>query len=145
MKTVKQEKLDILFMDMAVRTSAMSYSRRSKVGAVLEKDGNVIALGWNGTPAGMDNNCEIELPDGTLVTRPEVAHAEQNLFSKLVRKGSIGAEGATLYITLSPCPDCAKQILGAGVKRVVYRQSYRVLDGLELLEKLGIECEQLKE
>lgn len=139
----KQEKLDILYMDIALRISQMSYSRRQKVGAVLIKDGNSLAFGWNGRSAGMDNNCEIEQSDGTLVTRPDVSHAEQNLFSKLVKSGGIGAEGSTLYTTLSPCPECAKQIKGAGILKVVYLNQYRDLSGIEMLETLGVQCEQL--
>ncbi len=140
----KQERLDMLYMDIAARVAEMSYSRRSKVGAVLVKDENVLSFGWNGTFAGMDNNCEIEQPDGTLVTRPDVCHAEQNIFSKLLRKGcSVGTEGSTLYITMSPCIACAKQIRGADVVRVVYRDEYRCSDGPELLRTLGVMCVQL--
>lgn len=141
----KQEKLDALFMDIAARIAEMSYSRRAKVGAVLVKDGNIISASWNGMPTGMDNNCEIELPDGTLQTKDEVCHAEQSLFSKLAKRGGIGADNATLYCTTSPCPECAKQVHGAGVTRVVYRNTYRLPDGVLLLEKLGVSCKQLRE
>jgi dCMP deaminase len=143
MISAKQEKLDTLYMDTAERFSQMSYARLTKVGAVLVKDENVISFGWNGTPSGMDNNCETELPDGTLVSKPEVCHAEQNLFSKLTRKGGIGADGATLYVTMAPCPECAKQIKGAGVVKVVYRDIYRLPDGIEMLKKLGVTCVQI--
>jgi dCMP deaminase len=141
----KQEKLDALFMDMAVRISEMSYSQRSKVGVVLVKGSNVISMGWNGRAAGVDNTCEIELPDGSLVTRPDVYHAEENCLNKLTAKGGIGAEGAELYTTLSPCPTCAKQIKGAGVTRVIYRTAYRLTDGLDLLKALGVTCDHLPE
>lgn len=139
----KQERYDNLYIGIAALVAEQSYSRRSKVGAILVKDGNTIGMGWNGMPAGMDNNCEVELPDGTLQTRPEVAHAEQNLLSKLARRGGIGADGGTLYITMSPCPECAKQIHGAGIVRVVYRDAYRLPDGTALLQRLGVKCEQL--
>lgn len=139
----KQEKLDVLYMDIANRVSDMSYGRRLKVGAVIVKGDNLISMGWNGMPAGMDNNCETEHADGSLSTRPETLHAESNALMKLVREGG-GSLGSTLYTTYSPCPECAKLIKQAGVARVVYRHNYRLLDGVEMLRKLGVPIEQLK-
>lgn len=139
----KEVKLDNLFLDVAERISEMSYARRLKVGAILVKDGNIISMGWNGTPAGMDNNCEHENPDGTLSTLPEVLHAESNLLMKLAASGGNGAEGSTLYCTYSPCPECAKLIKQSKVSRVVFRHQYRLLDGVQMLGRLGIKCEQL--
>ena len=139
----KKLKLDTLFLDVAERISEMSYARRLKVGAILVKEGNIISMGWNGTPAGMDNNCEIEHADGTMSTRPEVLHAESNLLTKLAASGGMGAEGSTLYCTYSPCPECAKLIKQSKVARVVYRHQYRLIDGIEMLNKLGVPCEQL--
>ena len=139
----KQEKLDVLYMDMAARISEMSQGRRLKVGAVIIKGDNVISMGWNGMPSGMDNNCEIECEDGSLITKPETLHAESNALMKLVRTGGTGAEGATLYTTYSPCPECAKLIKQAGINRVVYRHNYRLLDGIEMLRELSVTVEKL--
>jgi dCMP deaminase len=139
----KQEKLDNLFLDIADRISEMSYARRLKVGSVLVKDGNIISMGWNGTPAGMDNNCEYENSDGELVTKPEVLHSESNTLMKLSASGGFGAKDATLYTKYSPCPECAKLIKQALIKRVVYREVYRLPEGVEMLQKMGIECIRL--
>lgn len=141
----KQQKLDTLFVDLAARIAEMSYAKRLKVGAVIVHDGNIVSMGWNGTPNGMDNCCEIELPNGELITKPVVLHAESNALMKLAASGSNGAEGATLYQTHSPCPECAKLIKQAKIERVVYRHAYRLTDGVEMLELLGVKCTQLKE
>lgn len=134
--------IDNLFLDIADRVAAMSVSRRSKVGAVITSNDNIISMGWNGTPAGFDNNCEYEEPDGTLVTRPEVLHAESNAILKLAKTGGLGAKGATIYTRYSPCPDCAKLIAQAGITRVVYRFPYRLPEGLAMLKSLGVGLEQ---
>lgn len=124
-----QKKLDKTYLNIAKEVSFLSHCERSKVGAVLVKDGNIIAFGYNGTPAGMDNCCE---RDG--VTKPEVIHAEMNAILKAARCG-YSVEGSTLYLTLSPCVDCAKLILQSGIKRVLYMQRYRKTDGIDFLER----------
>lgn len=140
----KQEKLDSLYMDISERVSEMSYGRRLKVGAVIVKGDNLISMGWNGMPSGMDNNCEDEHEDGSLSTKPEVLHAESNSLMKLLKEGGISPVGATIYTTYSPCPECAKLIKQAGITRVVYRNNYRLLDGIEMLRELDVPVEQLK-
>jgi dCMP deaminase len=137
-----QIKLDLLFMDLATRVSEMSYAVRSKVGAVIVKNDNIISIGWNGTPSGMDNTCEIINVDGSLSTKPEVLHAESNSLMKLARSNE-SAEGATLYVTMSPCPECAKLIKQARIARVIYRDKYRLPEGILLLQQLGIQVDQL--
>lgn len=124
-----QHKLDQVYLNIAKEVSSLSHCKRSKVGAVLVKDGNIIAFGYNGTPAGMNNCCE-----RYDVTVPEVIHAEMNAILKAARSGyAVG--GAELYLTLSPCVDCAKLILQSGIKRVIYLQEYRKTDGVEFLKK----------
>lgn len=139
----KERKLDELFLDLAERISEMSFARRLKVGALVVQDGNIVSMGWNGTPSGMDNNCELENADGSLSTRPEVLHAESNALMKLAASGSSGAAGATLYTTYSPCPECAKLIKQAKVARVVYRHHYRLPEGVDMLQRLGVQCDRL--
>jgi dCMP deaminase len=137
----KQSKLDDLYMDLAKRISQMSHSRRSKVGAVLVKDDNIISYGWNGTPAGDNNNCEHETEDG-LVTKPEVVHAESNTLMKLAAKGGSGSVGSYLYCTLSPCIECSKLIKQSQVARVVFGEIYRSTDGIDFLQSRGVSVEQ---
>jgi len=104
------------------------------VGAVLVKDENIVSYGWNGMPRDYPNCCE--LPDGS--TNPLVLHSEANLFMKLVRNGSTSqALGATLYVTLSPCFECSKMILQSGIARLVYRDEYRIIDGVDMLKASG--------
>jgi len=133
-----QAKMDELYMDIAARISQMSYARRKKVGAVLTKNDNIISYGWNGTPSGDDNACEVELLGGELETKPEVLHAESNLLSKLTAEGGQGAQGATLYQTMSPCFECAKLIKQAKIKRVVFRELYRDATGIDFLRRRGV-------
>ena len=124
-----QHKFDQVYLNIAKEVSLLSHCERSKVGAVLVKDGNIIAFGYNGTPAGMNNCCE-----RNDVTVPEVIHAEMNAILKAARSGyAVG--GAELYLTLSPCVDCAKLILQSGIKRVFYLQEYRKTDGIDFLKK----------
>ena len=130
-------------MSIAAKVAQMSYARRAKVGAILAKDDNIISYGWNGTPSGDDNTCELELEDGSLQTKPEVLHAESNLLSKLTKSGGTGSSGATLYVTLSPCAECAKLIKQSGIARVVYRDKYRDSSGIDFLNSRGIIVEQL--
>ena len=126
---MKQKKLDEVYINVAKQISTLSHCVRSKVGAVLVKEGNIIAFGYNGTPSGMDNCCEQDN-----VTLPHVIHAEVNAVLKAARTGA-AVEGSTLYLTLSPCLDCSKLILQAGIKRVVYLETYRNLDGPNFLKQ----------
>lgn len=138
-----QNKLDILFMDIAERISEESHAIRKKVGAVLIKDNNIVSMGYNGTPKGFDNNCEIETGNG-LVTHPYVLHAESNVILKLMYSNyPVSTNGCTMYVTMSPCIECSKMMIQAGIKRVVYREKYRIDDGVELLRKAGIIVEHL--
>ena len=131
----KQLKLDEVFINIAKEIGSLSHCTRSKVGAVLVKDGNVISFGYNGTPAGMDNGCE-----ENNVTKEEVIHAEMNSILKAAKSGN-SVEGSTLYLTLSPCKECSKLILQSGVKKVVYLNTYRNLDGIQFLSQF-IEVEK---
>jgi dCMP deaminase len=129
----KEEKYNKLYLDIAFRVAEMSYAIRKKVGCVAVKDGNIISIGWNGTPAGFPNDCESE-KDGILTTLPEVLHAELNCLSKIAKSNET-SEGSTMYLTLSPCFECAKLILQSGVKKVYYSEEYRNLDGVIFLKK----------
>ncbi len=111
-----------------------SYCQRRKVGALLVKDQMIISDGYNGTPAGFENICE----DETGVTKPYVLHAEANAITKIARSGN-SSQGSTLYITASPCLECSKLIIQAGIKRVVFNDLYRITDGLEVLRRAGVE------
>jgi len=139
----KQHKLDILFMDLADRIGLMSYATRAKVGAIVVKDDNIISMGWNGTPSGMDNCCEVLDENGVLTTKPEVLHAESNALMKLSAGSSVGASGATMYCTYSPCPECAKLIKQAKILRVVYRNVYRLTDGIDMLKNLNVQVDKI--
>ena len=130
----KQEILDKRYMRMATIWSENSYCARRKVGALIVKNKMIISDGYNGTPAGFENICE----DDNGVTKPYVLHAEANAITKIARSGN-SSEGATLYVTASPCIECAKLIIQAGIKRVVYSEKYRLEDGIELLKRAGIE------
>jgi dCMP deaminase len=134
----KAARMDALYLDIAERVSQMSFAKRRKVGAVVVKDNNILSFGWNGMPSGFNNICEV---DDT--SDPRVIHAEINAFAKLSR--STGhSEGATLYLTLSPCYDCAKMIIQSGIKRVVFRDLYRVADAIPFLEEAGVIVEQIE-
>ncbi|XP_069177126.1 comE operon protein 2-like [Procambarus clarkii] len=126
-------------MDWATRVAQLSYAKRLQVGAVIVKDDSAVSYGYNGTPSGWDNVCEDVLEDGSLKTKPEVLHAERNAIDKLAKKGNVGGEGAMLFVTHSPCLECAKSIHGAGITHVYYKHNYRSSDGIEFLEKCGIE------
>ena len=130
----KQHCLDKRYMRMAVIWAENSYCKRRQVGALIDKDKMIISDGYNGTPVGFENVCEDE--DGT--TKPYVLHAEANAITKIARSGN-SSEGATMYVTASPCIECAKLIIQAGIKRVVYAEKYRLEDGLDLLRRAGIE------
>lgn len=121
-------------MRMARIWAENSYCKRRQVGALLVKEKMIISDGYNGTPSGFENNCE----DANNVSKPYVLHAEANAISKVARSSN-SSDGATLYVTASPCIECAKLIIQAGIKRVVYGEQYRLVDGLELLQRAGIE------
>lgn len=131
-------KFDDKYIAMAEIWASNSYCKRRQVGALIVKDKMIISDGYNGTPSGFENVCEDE--DG--ITKPYVLHAEANAISK-VAKSSNSAEGATLYVTASPCIECAKLIIQAGIRRVVYKDAYRLTDGVDLLRRAGIEVEQV--
>ena len=120
----------------------MSHAKRAKVGALLVKDNNIISMGWNGTPSGFDNECEITNADGSLVTKPEVLHAESNCITKVAQSTQSSLD-STMYITISPCMDCSKLIAQSGVKRVVYKDFYRDKKSLDFLRRCGIIVEKL--
>lgn len=134
MKKEKQQLLDERYMRMALIWAENSYCTRRQVGALIVKDKMIISDGYNGTPSGFENNCEDEQGE----TKPYVLHAEANAITKVARSHN-SSEGATLYVTASPCIECAKLIIQAGIKRVVYSQLYRRTDGTALLERAGIE------
>jgi dCMP deaminase len=121
---------------MAQVWGSLSAAKRRQVGCLIVKDGQIISDGYNGTPHGFDNDCEFETRFG-LETKPEVLHAESNALTKLA-KSTQSSEGATIYVTLSPCFECAKLMIQSGIKRVVYLDEYRITGGIELLEKAGI-------
>lgn len=130
----KQHLLDLRYLRMARIWAENSYCRRRQVGALVVKDKMIISDGYNGTPSGFDNVCE----DGANVTYPYVLHAEANAITKLARSSN-NSDGATLYVTASPCIECSKLIIQAGIKRVVYGEHYRLEDGIRLLRRAGIE------
>ena len=151
---MKQKYVD-LYMDWADRTALLSHAKRLQVGAVIVKDDSVISYGYNGMPAGWDNNCETPVakvvgvaPDGhdlvelELKTKPEVLHAESNAIAKLAKSSQSGSN-ASVFITHAPCLDCAKLIYQAGISSVYYRNSYRDVAGIEFLEKSGIAVKKI--
>jgi dCMP deaminase len=129
-------------MDWAHRAAQLSHARRLNVGAVIVKDDTVISYGYNGMPAGWDNNCEHILQDGTLKTNPEVLHAESNAIAKLARSTNSGL-GADMFVTHSPCLGCAKLIYQSGIRRVFYAEDYRDDSGIQFLYKSGLIVEKL--
>ena len=140
------KKIDYAHIKAAEGYSELSYAKRLKVGAIITKDDRVISIGYNGTPAGWDNDCEYWVEDGDLgsgwKTKPEVLHAEANAIGKLARSSESGIN-ATMYLTHSPCFDCAKLIHVAGINKVFYRTQYRNTDGIEFLNKCNIEVEKI--
>lgn len=130
----KRRELDKRYLRMASIWAENSYCRRRRVGAILVKDQMIISDGFNGTPAGFENVCE----DETGATKPYVLHAEANAITKVARSNN-SSDGSTLYVTASPCVECAKLIIQAGIERVVFNELYRLRDGLDLLERAGIE------
>ena len=130
----KQDALDGRYLRMARIWAENSYCKRRQVGALVVKNKMIISDGYNGTPSGFENVCE----DENNLTKPYVLHAEANAITKLARSHN-NSDGATLYVTASPCIECAKLIIQSGIKRVVYGNSYRLDDGIKLLERAGIE------
>ena len=132
----KQSLLDYRYLRMARIWAENSYCRRRQVGALVVKDKMIISDGYNGTPSGFENICEDE--SGT--TFPYVLHAEANAITKLARSSN-NSDGATLYVTASPCIECAKLIIQSGIRRVVYAEKYRLTDGIDLLKNAGVKVE----
>jgi dCMP deaminase len=130
----KQEQFDRRYLELAGIWARNSYCERAQVGALIVKEKMIISDGYNGTPAGFENVCE----DKEGRTKPYVLHAEANAITK-VAKSNNSSEGATLYITTSPCLECAKLIIQSGIRRVVYSDSYRIQDGVDILKRAGIE------
>ena len=136
----KQHKLDCRYLQMARIWAQNSYCQRRQVGALIVKNKMIISDGYNGTPMGFENVCE----DENGLSKPYVLHAEANAITKLARSSN-NSDGSTIYITASPCIECAKLIIQAGIRRVVYGEKYRLTDGIELLERAGIEVVYLGE
>ncbi len=130
----KQKQLDIRYLRMARIWAENSYCQRRRVGALMVKDKTIISDGYNGTPSGFANVCE----DSAGVTLPYVLHAEANAITKVARSNN-ASEGSTLYVTTSPCMECSKLIIQAGIKRVVFSELYRISDGMSLLKEAGVE------
>lgn len=135
----KQQELDIRYLRMAHIWAENSYCVRRKVGALIVKDKMIISDGYNGTPSGFENVCE----DEQNITLPYVLHAEANAITKIARSNN-NCENATLYVTDAPCIECAKLIIQAGIKRVIYNRNYRIEDGINLLKRAGITVEQIE-
>lgn len=131
-------KFDDKYIKMAEIWAGNSYCKRRQVGALLVKDRMIISDGYNGTPSGFENICE----DENGVTKPYVLHAEANAITKVAKSGN-SSQDATLYVTAAPCIECSKLIIQAGIKRVVYKDEYRLMDGVELLREAGIEVEKV--
>lgn len=142
------QQLDEVFLKTAETIATMSYATRSKVGAIIVKNGNIISMGWNGMPSGFPNE-EVEyyedagLAGGALTTNPLVLHAESNAILKCAKNGGVSSEGSTLYVTMTPCLQCCKLIIQAGIKQVFYRDAYRDMSSLAVLERAGIPVVQL--
>ena len=130
--------LDSRYLRMTQIWAENSYCRRRQVGALLVKDKMIISDGYNGTPSGFENECEEDADH----SKPYVLHAEANAITKVAKSGN-SSQGATLYVTASPCMECSKLIIQAGIKRVVYKDEYRLTDGVDLLRRAGIEVEKI--
>ncbi|MDE6322501.1 MAG: dCMP deaminase family protein, partial [Paramuribaculum sp.] len=130
----KQDLLDRRYLRMASIWAENSYCARRKVGAILVKEKMIISDGFNGTPAGFENICEDSVSG---LTKPYVLHAEANAITKVARSNN-SSEGSTLYVTASPCVECSKLIIQAGIRRVVFNELYRIADGIDLLRRAGV-------
>ncbi len=138
MDSKKRKKYDTKYLEMAQTWSELSHAKRTKVGAILVKDNTIIADGYNGTPQGFENDCE----DEQNTTKWYVLHAEANAILKVARSTQ-SSQDSTLYVTISPCKECAKLIVQAGIKRVLYTSEYRDTTGIEFLQKTGIDCQKM--
>jgi dCMP deaminase len=138
-----QKKLDLTYMAMAKELSKLSYANRKKVGCLIVKDTQIISEGYNGTPKGFSNECEYRSYVDEEYTKPEVLHAESNAISKIARSTN-SSDGATLYVTLAPCFDCAKLIIQSGIARVLYDENYNK-NGLALLQQAGVDVHCIRE
>jgi dCMP deaminase len=136
---VKQKKYDIAYLKMAMEWAKLSYCKRRQVGALIVKDRMIISDGYNGTPTGFENVCE----DDDNYTKWYVLHAEANAIMK-VAASTQSSQGATLYITLSPCKECSKLIFQSGIRRLVYHKEYKDKEGLNFLKKAGLEITHYK-
>ena len=139
MSKEKQRRYDLAYLEMAAKWAKLSHCNRKQVGAIIVKEQMIISDGYNGTPAGFDNCCENDQGE----THWYVLHAEANAILK-VAKSTNNCKGATLYLTLSPCKDCSKLILQAGIKRLVYSNEYKDTSGLEFLTEAGIEIDRIE-
>lgn len=135
----KQNLLDQRYLKMAFIWAQNSYCKRRQVGALIVKDKMIISDGYNGTPSGFENICE----DENNKTKPYVLHAEANAITKVAKSGN-SSDGATLYVTASPCMECSKLIIQAGISRVIFTESYRLEDGINLLKRAGIEVKHVE-
>ena len=132
------DKWQSAYMDTAERFASLSTAKRLQVGAIVVKDNRIISIGYNGMPSGWDNECE----DQSNKTKPEVIHAEANAIAKLARSNESG-EGAEMYITHAPCIECAKIIFTSGVKKITYKHAYRSTDGINFLQKCGVQVDNV--
>jgi dCMP deaminase len=137
-----KEKLILAYMDVAYRFAELSHARRLHVGSIIVKDDRIISIGYNGMPAGWENNCELTQEDGTLVTRPEVLHAEMNALMKLAKSTESG-NASSIFITHAPCMDCAKSIYQAGILEVFYSEDYRTNNGIAFLKQCDIKVRKI--
>lgn len=135
----KQHQIDCRYLRMARIWAENSYCTRRRVGAIIVNDSMIISDGFNGTPSGFENVCE----DSDGVTKPYVLHAEANAITKVARSNN-SSEGATLYVTASPCLECSKLIIQAGIKRVVFNEIYRITDGLDILRRAGVQVDYIE-
>lgn len=142
----KKQRYNNFYMNVAELVSQMSYANKLKVGSILVKNDNIISFGWNGMPAGYDNNCEDIIDTGEMppemITKSEVLHAEQNCLMKIA-KSTNSSEQATMFITHAPCMECAKLIYQSGIKSVYYRNQYRSNNGILFLDKCDIEVNKI--
>lgn len=149
----RQQQKDNAHITAAYAYSNLSYARRKRVGAVIVRDDRIISIGYNGTPSGRDNNCEKEVidelaypideePKTLLVSKPEVCHAEMNAIMFAAKHG-VSTDGCTVYITMSPCFECAKMLVQCGIKKVVFDEEYRDLSSVDFLRECGLEVEKI--
>ena len=134
-------KFKLAYMDTAKRFAELSRALRKKVGAIIVKDDRILSIGYNGTPSGWDNDCEYEI-DGEYVTKREVLHAEANALAKLT-KSTENSTNAMMFVTLSPCFECSKNIYSAGISKVYYSEEYRDISGIKFLEQCGVIVEKI--